>query len=66
MCFIGCRVGNLESFYLQARGSHENKSSFVEKGNTKKKYPQVKSGLDDSMCANKKNPQKEKEGNAVS
>ena len=56
MCFIRCRVGNLESFYLQARGSHENKSSFVEKekGHTKKKDPQVKSGLDDSMCANKK------------
>ena len=33
-----------------------------EKGNTKKKYPQVKSGLDDSLCANKKNPQKKKKG----
>ena len=64
MCFIRCRVGNLESFYLQARGSHENKSSFVEKekGNAKKKYPQVKSGLDDSMCANKKIHRKKKKG----
>ena len=33
-----------------------------EKGNTKEKYPQVKSGLNDSTCVNKKFPQKEKKG----